>query len=64
MEGHVTIDLVYKLFGSGTVFMWNKWGDIIHEIQEKQDYPMAWAGFEYLVNEILKYEKEHPELKT
>ena len=64
MDGHIPIDMVYKLMGISVVRMWRKWGDIIHEIREKEDMPNFHKGFEYLVNEILKHEKEHPELKT
>lgn len=64
MDGNVSINLVYQLLGILAVLQWRKWGDIILEIREKEDLPRYFHGFEYLVNEILKYEIEHPELTT
>jgi len=64
MDGNISIDLVYKLIGVLAVIQWNKWRDIILELREKQDIPNYFKGFEYVANELMKYEKEHPELKT
>ena len=61
MDGHISIDLVYKLLGILAVLQWRKWSDIILEIRRRQDLPEYFIGFEYLVNEMLKYEKEHHE---
>jgi len=59
MDGYISIDLVHKLLGILAVLQWRKWGGIILEIRESQGLSNYFTGFEYLVNEILKYEKEH-----
>jgi hypothetical protein len=62
MDGNINY-LVYKLVGLLSTLQWNKWGEIILEIREKQRIPNYFAGFEYLVNEIKKFEQKHPELR-
>jgi len=63
-DGLIPIDLAYKLVGTLAILQWQKWGDMILEIRERQSYPTYFEGFSYLVNELTKYHNEHPELRT
>jgi len=62
--GNISIDLVYIMLGTLAVQQWNKWGDMILEVRKRQEIPLYFTGFEYLVTEIQKYQVEHPELAT
>jgi hypothetical protein len=46
------------------ILQWEKWGGLIAEVREKQNYPQYYDGFEYLANELIKYQKEHSGLMT
>jgi hypothetical protein len=61
MSGRISIDIVYDLLGLPAVLQWNKWGGIILEIREKQALPQYFKGFEYLVDELRKYQKRNSE---
>jgi len=63
-QGNISIDLVNELVGLSVVLQWKKWGDIILEHREFSGWKKYYTGFEYLANELIKYQEEHPELKT
>jgi len=61
MKGRISIDTVYDLLGLPAVLQWNKWGEIILEIREKQELPQYFKGFEYLVGELKRYQEQYSE---
>ena len=60
----VRAELVNELVGLSVVLQWKKWGDIILDHREFSGWKKYYTGFEYLANELIKYQEEHPELKT
>jgi hypothetical protein len=63
-DGVISIDLVNDLVGLIAILLWRKWRDIIEEIRVKQGFPQYFSGFEYLYNELVRYQGEHPEKAT
>ena len=63
-DGIIKIELIDDLVGMLALHQWNKYGNIIKEMQVRQGLPRAYYGFEYLVEELEKYYQEHPELRS
>jgi hypothetical protein len=52
----IDIELLQRLMLSPQVIvMWEKWEEIIRETRTREKIPDAWAGFEYLYNEMIRY---------
>ena len=60
----VDIGMVYDLIADSIIVMWEKIGPIFKNTRERVQTPYLYDDFEYLYDEIIKYRKEHPELKT
>jgi len=61
----IDMNLIYPLLVNGTKIMWDRYEPLIMGDRERfQEYGTIWTNVEYLYNEILRYEEEHPELKT
>ena len=60
----VDIGMVYDLIADSIIVMWEKIGPIFKNTRERVQNPYLYDDFEYLYDEIIKYRKEHPELKT
>ncbi len=61
-RGHISMDVVNDLVGLSVMLQWRKWGDIILEHRDRTNWSEYYAGFEYLANELMKIQKEIPEL--
>lgn len=63
-ENMLSIRWVALLFGGWTRMFWEKIKPVAEEVRVYNDVPRTWSETEYLYNELMKYMKEHPELKT
>jgi len=59
----IPIELINDLVGLPTILLWRTWGDTIKEIRIRQGLPKYFDGFEYLYNELVEYQREHPEMR-
>ena len=61
----IDMSLIYSLLNNGTKMVWDRYEPLIRGDRERfQQYGTVWVNVEYLYNEVLRYEKQHPELKT
>jgi len=63
-KGLIDIDLVGELMSSYIIRFWEPNEHVIKGMRERLNWPEVFQGFEYLYNELKKYEEQHPELKT
>ena len=67
--GLIDIEKVYLLLAGGIKITWERFMPLmIGDRDEFKDYALEnrkrWENFEYLYNEIIKYDRQHPELAT
>ena len=63
-EGLVDIRLLALFLTGPSLELWNHFEDIIYKERERRSYPRLACEWQYSINEIRKYIKEHPELTT
>ena len=56
--------LVYDLLSIVAVWIWEKMEPTVKGQRERMKNPRIWEDYEYLYNEMKKYENQRPELKT
>ena len=61
-DGIIDIELANNVVGVFVILQWMKYGDLIKELREKQGLPRYYVGFEYLVDELMKYYEEYPDM--
>jgi hypothetical protein len=62
-QGLIDIDMIYPMIRGSVRMTWERFEPLILGDREYlKQYTDAWRKFEYLYNEIKKYETEHPEL--
>ena len=62
-KGLIDVDTVYELLSSFVLWVWEKHLPIVQVKRDESNRPF-WNEFEYLYNEIMKIDQQHPELKT
>jgi hypothetical protein len=62
--GDLPLDRVYTLMGGLTINLWGKFEPIKEQLREQLKFPRWASETEYLYHELIRYEAEHPELKT
>ncbi len=61
----IDIQLIHSLLALGIKLVWERYKPLIMGDREQfKEYAVAWDDCEYLYHEILRYEQQHPELKT
>jgi hypothetical protein len=63
-EGLLDIRFLALHLNGATQLAWKAFDPIIDDLREKWNAPRAFSEFEYIYNELIKYNKEHPELAT
>ncbi len=63
-EGYIPVRLVALQWGGTTRRFWEKMAPYVSDVRVSQTFPRAWAETEHLYKELIKYIKEHPELKS
>ena len=56
--------LVYDLLSIIAIWIWEKMEPTVKGQRERMKTPRIWEDYEYLYNEMKKYEHQRPELKT
>jgi hypothetical protein len=65
----IDMSMVDELLASTIITLWEKMGPNIREgrlsrTESIEPLPILHSNFEYLYNELIKYRKQHPELRT
>jgi hypothetical protein len=58
----INMAIVDDLLGTSIKITWEKMGPIEKESRKRFDAPRTFDDFEYLYNELIKYNEQHPEL--
>ena len=63
-EKMLDIHIIAVMMSAMTRILWEKLESFVYKHRETADIPRWLSEYEYLYNELMKYHKEHPELKT
>ncbi len=61
-EGLLDVRLVALLMTGQAKMFWERNQSFIEEMRRDWNAPRIWSEWEYLYNELMKYNEEHPEL--
>ena len=57
-KGLIDLNLVGELMSSHVIRFWDQMESVFKGIRERLNWPEVFQGFEYLYNEIKKYEQQ------
>jgi len=61
----IDMNLIHSLLSNGIKMVWDRYEPLIKGDRERfQQYGSIWINIEYLYNEVIRFEDQHPELTT